>query len=123
MTDELYYAEMEADRNEAERAYFAARPHADAMIPRKFFCAGFERAYRLLWKESPPAQPVPPVPIGSATAAPGGESKERTCRWTAKPGWSAPACQATQQLEWRESTAAAFKFCPHCGGKIIPEST
>ena len=66
-----------------------------------------------------------PVKDGAApaTAAPGGESKERTCVWTARPGWSAPACQATRQLEWRESTAAAFKFCPHCGGKIIPEST
>jgi hypothetical protein len=37
---ELYYAHMEADRNKAEEAYFAARPA---------FRAGFERAYAPLW--------------------------------------------------------------------------
>lgn len=46
---ELYYAHMEADRNEAEDAYFAARPQADTHGNRAVFRAGFERAYAKLW--------------------------------------------------------------------------
>ena len=46
---ELYYAEMEAARNEAEAAYFAARPPLDAPICHDTFRAGFERAFALLW--------------------------------------------------------------------------
>lgn len=47
---ELYYAHMEADRNEAERAYFDARPLIDREgWPVTAFRAGFERAYAKLW--------------------------------------------------------------------------
>lgn len=47
---ELYYAHMEADRNEAERAYFDARPLIDREgLPVTAFRAGFERAYAKLW--------------------------------------------------------------------------
>lgn len=53
-SSELYYAEMEAARNEAEDAYFEARPHLD---PREYFHdvfrAGFERAFQLLWNKRP----------------------------------------------------------------------
>ena len=57
MTDstELYYAEMEAARNEAERAYFAARPNNDNRFERKAFRDGFERAFQGLWKALPTA--------------------------------------------------------------------
>jgi hypothetical protein len=40
---------MEAARNEAEQAYFAARPPLDAPICHDTFRAGFERAFALLW--------------------------------------------------------------------------
>lgn len=46
---ELYYAEMEAARNEAEEKYFAARPQLETFMSRKRFQAGFERAFRLFW--------------------------------------------------------------------------
>ncbi len=47
---EIYYAEMEAARNEDEDAYFKARPqllrsHAEQSI----FRAGFEKAFKFLW--------------------------------------------------------------------------
>lgn len=45
---ELYYAHMEADRNEAERAYFNARP-GFGELERSIFRAGYERAYQKLW--------------------------------------------------------------------------
>lgn len=49
-TTEMYYAEMEAARNDAEDAYFAARPHlSHAIHERDFFRAGFERGFKLLW--------------------------------------------------------------------------
>ncbi len=48
-TSELYYAHMEADRNEAEQAYFAARPWLESPNERLSFKAGFERAYTKLW--------------------------------------------------------------------------
>jgi hypothetical protein len=48
---EIYYAEMEAARNEAEDAYFNARPQlegtAHALI---LFRAGFERGFRMAWE-------------------------------------------------------------------------
>lgn len=47
--NELYYAHMEADRNEAEKAYFEARPSLGAEVDRALFRAGFERAYAKLW--------------------------------------------------------------------------
>ncbi len=47
---ELYYAEMEAARNTAEAAYFTARPLLNEGPPVETFRAGFERAFRLLWK-------------------------------------------------------------------------
>jgi hypothetical protein len=44
---------MEADRNEAEEAYFAARPQlkdsGHELIYRQLFRAGYERAYGKLW--------------------------------------------------------------------------
>lgn len=46
---ELYYAEMEAERNNAEISYFTARPQADTLANRALFRAGFERAFRILW--------------------------------------------------------------------------
>lgn len=46
---ELYYAEMEAARNEEEDAYFAARPDRDSEFNRLIFGAGFERGYHKLW--------------------------------------------------------------------------
>lgn len=47
---ELYYAHMEADRNEAEDAYFNARPQlARTLAEQSIFRAGFERAYAKLW--------------------------------------------------------------------------
>jgi hypothetical protein len=49
-TMELYYAEMEAARNESEKAYFGARPHlAKQVNSQKLFRAGFERAFEPLW--------------------------------------------------------------------------
>lgn len=48
---ELYYAEMEAARNEAEAAYFTARPLLNEGPPVETFRAGFERAFRKLWNE------------------------------------------------------------------------
>ena len=48
-TRELYYAHMEADRNESETAYFGARPQADTLANRALFRAGYERAYDKLW--------------------------------------------------------------------------
>jgi len=47
--NELYYAHMEADRNEAEKAYFEARPSLGAEVDRALFRAGFERAHAKLW--------------------------------------------------------------------------
>jgi len=49
-TTELYYAEMESARNTAEAAYFTARPLLNEGPPVETFRAGFERAFRLLWK-------------------------------------------------------------------------
>lgn len=50
---ELYYAEMEAARNEAEDAYFKARPQLiRSFAEQALFRAGFERAFRLLWNPS-----------------------------------------------------------------------
>lgn len=48
---ELYYAEMEAARNESEAAYFAARPQADTLANHSIFCAGYERAFQKLWQQ------------------------------------------------------------------------
>jgi len=49
---ELYYAEMEAARNEAEEAYFKARPQIHYSIEnRTLFKAGFERAFKKLWRD------------------------------------------------------------------------
>ena len=48
MTDstERYYADMEAARNEAEDAYFKARPQMLSTISeRQLFRAGFERGF------------------------------------------------------------------------------
>lgn len=42
---EIYYAEMEAARNETEEAYFKARPQADTYANRSLFRAAFERGY------------------------------------------------------------------------------
>lgn len=47
---ELYYAEMEAARNTAAAAYFSARPHLDNQAGRDMFDAGFERAFKSLWR-------------------------------------------------------------------------
>lgn len=57
MTDsmELYYAEMEAARNDAERAYFSARQSLEGTVETELyhalFKAGFERGFERLWKE------------------------------------------------------------------------
>ncbi len=49
---ELYYAEMEAARNEAEDAYFKARPQIEFTgLHRTLFRVGFERAFQLLWNQ------------------------------------------------------------------------
>lgn len=47
---ELYYAEMEAARNEAEEAYFKARPQCDTRAYRAAFKAGYECAFQKLWR-------------------------------------------------------------------------
>ena len=48
---EQYYAEMEAARNIALDAYFAARPQlANTIEQRSLFRAGFERAFSMLWR-------------------------------------------------------------------------
>jgi hypothetical protein len=48
---EIYYAEMEAARNEAEDAYFNARPQLEGTIhARSLFRAGFERGFRMAWE-------------------------------------------------------------------------
>lgn len=52
-TTELYYAEMEAERNNAEIGYFNVRPQADTLANRALFRAGFERAFRILWNRLP----------------------------------------------------------------------
>lgn len=49
---EWYYVKMEAARNAAEDAYFKARPKFDAEDHRVIFRAGFERAFRQLWRET-----------------------------------------------------------------------
>jgi len=50
---ELYYAEMEATRNELEDAYFAARPQLMRTITEQcLFRAGFERAWAVLWHKA-----------------------------------------------------------------------
>ena len=46
---ERYYANMEADRNQAEKAYFDARPQMDRILYSTVFRAGYERAYSRLW--------------------------------------------------------------------------
>jgi hypothetical protein len=47
---ELYYAEMESARNEAEDLYFAARPRLIGTADeRSLFRAGFERGFQELW--------------------------------------------------------------------------
>lgn len=51
---ELERAEMEAARNEAEEAYFAARPQIDGHDRRKVFDAGYERG----WEKVRPAHPL-----------------------------------------------------------------
>lgn len=49
---EIYYAEMEAARNESEQAYFEARPQLFATIAdRTIFKAGFERGFQKLWNQ------------------------------------------------------------------------
>jgi hypothetical protein len=54
--NELYYAEMEAARNDAEYQYFSARPQlAYSLAQKSLFRAGFEKAFSLLWK-APTAQ-------------------------------------------------------------------
>lgn len=55
---ELYYAEMEAARNDVEDAYFRARADDDTALNRRMFKAGFERAFRHLWR--------PPVSAGES---------------------------------------------------------
>jgi hypothetical protein len=67
--NELYYAHMEADRNEAEAAYFNARPELMRTIQlATLFRAGFERAYAKLWPlarmqiDEPTAQETSPAP-------------------------------------------------------------
>lgn len=50
-TTELYYAEMEVARNEAEDAYFKARPMVDTERDRIRFRAGYERAFKKLFDE------------------------------------------------------------------------
>jgi hypothetical protein len=58
---ELYYAEMEAARNKAEDAYFAARPQLQAHgLQRQLFRAGFERAFESLWRD--PSREAPEKP-------------------------------------------------------------
>jgi hypothetical protein len=49
---ELYYVEMESARNEAEDAYFKARPQlARTTRDQNLFRAGFERAFQRLWNQ------------------------------------------------------------------------
>lgn len=56
---ELYYAEMEAARNEVERDYFDARPQFDRMGKEgTTFRAGFERAFQKLWNQLQRARSV-----------------------------------------------------------------
>lgn len=53
---ELYYAEVEAARREAEDAYFGARPQADTIINRRLFQAGFDRAYEHMYRKQRSAE-------------------------------------------------------------------
>jgi hypothetical protein len=54
---ELYYSELEYERNKAEDAYFAARPQIIRTSDKEaLFRAGFDRAFNLLWKKSPPTE-------------------------------------------------------------------
>lgn len=47
---ELYYAEMEPARNDAEDKYFNARPQlAGTIEQRTLFKAGYERAFKMMW--------------------------------------------------------------------------
>lgn len=71
---ELYYAEMEAARNEAEDGYFKARPQLlGTATERSLFRAGFERAFQKLWFTHNPILALPSVgipqsiPIGTGT--------------------------------------------------------
>jgi hypothetical protein len=54
---ELYYAEMEAARNEAEDAYFKPRLHLGTDKDRILFRAGYERAFQKLWRGGDGKQP------------------------------------------------------------------
>ena len=47
---ERYYADMEAARNRAEKAYFDARPGRGLEEQSAVFRAGFERGFNLLWQ-------------------------------------------------------------------------
>jgi hypothetical protein len=49
VSEELYYAEMEAARNSAADAYFAARPSLKDFAAITAFKAGFERAFAMMW--------------------------------------------------------------------------
>lgn len=60
---ELYYAEMEAARNEAEDAYFKARPQSDQLHFRALFRAGYERAFARCWN----GEPLPVLKRATAT--------------------------------------------------------
>jgi hypothetical protein len=63
---EVYYAEMEAARNSACDAYFAARPYLERDSERAqykaLFYAGFERAFAMLWHGGRAAQETPAAP-------------------------------------------------------------
>jgi len=50
VSDELYYAEMEATRNQSIDAYFECRPQLLRTIEQEtIFKAGFERAFAMMW--------------------------------------------------------------------------
>ena len=54
---ELYYAEMEAARNNAEDDYFSVRPQLSRSdVQQMLFRAGFERGFQFNWRE-PAATP------------------------------------------------------------------
>lgn len=69
MSIELCYAEMEAARGLAEKTYFRHHGWYDTEPNRKYFRAGFEGAYELLWNSKSAAEAAEAVRAAKTLAA------------------------------------------------------
>lgn len=89
---EVYYAEMEAARNEVSDAYFKARPQWDTSFNRNRFREGFERGFQKAWNLRP-TQETRAHPPGSCLI--GGD-----CEHVQETG-TARRCRCGQ-VEWED---------------------